>query len=110
MPRSGGSPSRPWFKTAGLSPVWPAPLTYSICKFIHVLGTVLLLGNVTVTSVWKVFADRTRVPATVAHAQRLVAGTDWAFTAGGALLIVVGGYGMAWTTGMRLTMPWLLWG
>ncbi len=85
-------------------------MTYSICKFIHVLGTVLLLGNVTVTSVWKVFADRTGVPAVVAHAQRLVSGTDWVFTAGGALLVVVGGYGMAWSTGMSLTMPWLLWG
>jgi uncharacterized membrane protein len=85
-------------------------LTYSIFKFIHVLGTVLLLGNVTVTSVWKVFADRTRALPTIAYAQRLVTSTDWVFTGGGALLIVVGGYGMAYTSGMPLTLPWLAWG
>ena len=77
-------------------------MTYIICKFLHVLGTVLLVGNVTVTSVWKVFADRTRSPIVLRYAQRLVTYTDWSLTGGGILLIMFGGYGMAWSTGISL--------
>lgn len=69
-------------------------MAYSIFKIIHILGVVILVGNVTVTFIWKVRADLTRDPTVVAFAQRLVSWTDWAFTAGGALLIIVGGYGM----------------
>lgn len=86
-------------------------MSYALFKFLHLLGTVLLVGNVTVTSVWKVFADRTRQGSTVAFAQRLVTYTDWSLTGGGIVLMIVGGYGMVWVTGMSLTtMPWLLWG
>ena len=86
------------------------PSRYLIFKFIHVLGVVVLLGNVTVTAVWKVFADRTRDARVVAFAQRLVIGTDYAFTLGGIILIVVGGYGMGWTGGVSLATGWILWG
>jgi uncharacterized membrane protein len=86
-------------------------MSYSLLKFLHILGVVLLIGNVTVTSVWKVFADRTGSPLTVAFAQRLVTHTDWAFTLGGVLLIMVGGYGMALSSGISLwNTGWLLWG
>lgn len=85
-------------------------MSYAVFKFLHLLGTVMLVGNVTVTSVWKVFADRTRSPLVLRFAQRLVTYTDWAFTGGGILLIVGGGYAMAWNTGLSLTAPWLLWG
>ena len=85
-------------------------MSYTAWKFVHVLGVVLLVGNVTVTSVWKVFADRTREPRTIAFAQRLVTGTDWAFTGGGIVLMIGGGYGMALSAGLSLTgAPWLLW-
>jgi hypothetical protein len=50
---------------------------------LHILGVVLFLGNIVVTAVWKVLADRTRNPAVVAYAQRLVTVTDIAFTATG---------------------------
>ncbi len=83
---------------------------YELCKFLHVLGVVLLLGNVTVTSVWKVFADRDGELATIAFAQRLVTGTDWAFTGTGFTLVIVGGYGMAWIAGFPLfASGWMLW-
>lgn len=84
---------------------------YASFKFIHLLGVVLLVGNVTVTAVWKVFADRTQCAATVAFAQRLVTYTDWTFTVGGVLLTALGGYGMAWAANMDpLAAPWLVWG
>ena len=49
-------------------------MLYSIFKFIHVLGVVVLLGNVTITAFWKVFADRTRNASLIAHAQYAVSG------------------------------------
>ena len=86
-------------------------MIYSTFQFIHVLGTVLLIGNVTVTAVWKVFADRTGNPSIVAYAQRLVIYTDWAFTLGGVTLILAGGYGMAWSGKVGLlSYNWLAWG
>jgi uncharacterized membrane protein len=63
--------------------------------FIHILGVVLFLGNIVVTAVWKVLADRTKSPAVVAFAQRLVTTTDFAFTAPGAVFIIVSGQVMA---------------
>ena len=62
---------------------------------LHILGVVIFLGNIIVTAVWKVLADRTRNPAVVAYAQRLVTVTDIAFTATGAALIAVSGQQMA---------------
>ena len=88
----------------------PALVSYEAWKFVHVLGVILLVGNVTVTSVWKVFADRTREPRTIAFAQRLVSGTDWVFTGGGIVLMIGGGYGMAFGARISLTgAGWLLW-
>jgi uncharacterized membrane protein len=72
---------------------------------------VLLLGNVIVTGLWKALADRTRVAATVAYAQRLVILTDWIFTGGGIALIVIGGYAMAGIAHLSLLHTrWLIWG
>lgn len=62
---------------------------------LHVLGVVIFLGNIIVTAVWKVLADRTRNPAVIGYAQRLVTVTDIAFTATGAALIAVSGQMMA---------------
>jgi uncharacterized membrane protein len=62
---------------------------------LHVLGVVIFLGNIIVTAVWKVLADRTRNPAVIGYAQRLVTLTDIAFTATGAALIAVSGQMMA---------------
>ena len=58
---------------------------------VHVVGVVLFIGNIVVTAVWKALADRTKEPAVIAFAQRLVTVTDVAFTATGATLIAVSG-------------------
>lgn len=86
-------------------------MLYSFLKFLHVLGVVLLIGNVTITAFWKVFADRTGEPSLVAHAQYLVTLTDWIFTLAGIVLILVGGYGMVLTEGIDpFGASWLVWG
>ena len=85
-------------------------VSYELHKLVHLLGVILLVGNVTVTSVWKVFAERTREPATIAFAQRLVTGTDWVFTGGGIVLMIVGGYGMLLVAELPwFGLGWLLW-
>lgn len=81
---------------------------------LHILGVVLFLGNIIVTAVWKVLADRTQSPPVVAYAQRLVTVTDIAFTATGAALIVVSGqvmaedYGGVFSGPTWLTVGWSL--
>lgn len=86
-------------------------MMYVAFKFLHIAGVVLLVGNVTITAIWKVFADRTGEAGTIAFAQRMVNGTDWACTGSGIALIMIGGYGMAASAGMDLAATrWLLWG
>jgi uncharacterized membrane protein len=81
---------------------------------LHVLGVVIFLGNIIVTAVWKVLADRTRNPAIVAYAQRLVTITDIAFTATGVVLIIVSGqvladdFGGVFSGPFWLTLGWSL--
>lgn len=77
---------------------------------LHILGVVIFLGNIIVTAVWKVLADRTRDPAVVSYAQRLVTITDVAFTATGAALIAISGGAMADDFGGVSGEPWLTWG
>ena len=70
-------------------------MTRNAWLVLHILGVVIFLGNIIVTAVWKVLADRTRNPAVVGYAQRLVTITDTAFTATGATLITVSGLMLA---------------
>lgn len=89
-------------------------MSYNAWLALHILGVVLFLGNIIVTAVWKLLADRTRNPPVVAYAQRLVTVTDVAFTATGAALIVVAGQAMAGEFGgvfggpLWLTLGWSL--
>lgn len=86
-------------------------MLYTLLKFLHVLGAIILIGNVTVTAVWKVFADRTHDPRVVAFGQRLVTITDWTLTVSGIALIVIGGYGAALAGRMNpFGARWLVWG
>lgn len=75
---------------------------YDVFKFLHVVGVVVLVGNVTITAFWKAFSDMTRDPRIVAHAQRGVTVSDFIFTAVGIVLVMVGGYGAAIHKGIPL--------
>ena len=70
-------------------------MAYETAKFIHILGVIILLGNVTATAIWKFFADRSKDPKIVGFGQRLVTLTDWSLTVWGAGLTMVGGYAAA---------------
>lgn len=82
---------------------------YDVFKFLHVVGVVVLVGNVTITAFWKAFSDMTRDPKIVAHAQRGVTVSDFIFTLAGIALIIIGGYGAALVKDMPLfTSFWLV--
>lgn len=83
---------------------------YQLLKSVHLLGVTIFLGNIIVTAVWKMLADKTKSPAIVAYAQRLVTITDFAFTAAGVLLILVSGKLMASRFGEIGDIYWLSWG
>jgi uncharacterized membrane protein len=86
-------------------------MSYEAFKVIHLFGVIVFLGNIIVTGVWKVLADRTGDPRIIAYAQHLVTLTDWIFTAGGVGLILVGAYGMAAVSHLDLRgSAWLIWG
>ncbi len=84
-------------------------MLYDIANFLHVTGVAMLMGNITVTAIWKFFADRNGRPEVLAFAQKLVTYTDWSMTVWGVVLIMGGGYFMVFTANFPLTQSWLLW-
>ncbi len=76
-------------------------------KLLHIFGAIMLVGNITVTAVWKTLANYTEEPKIVAYAQRLVTITDVVFTFGGVVLILISGYIMAESFGGIHGTSWL---
>ncbi len=84
---------------------------YNALKTVHLLGVVLLVGNVTVTAYWKLRADLSRDPRIIAHAQGNVTVADWLWTLLGIVMVMAGGYGAAWLGGISLFKEaWMVWG
>jgi uncharacterized membrane protein len=82
---------------------------YALFKSVHIIGVVILLGNVTITAFWKVLADRTGNARIIAHAQHGVTVADWIFTLAGIILILIGGYSAVVIAGMPLASTvWLV--
>ena len=85
--------------------------TYLVFKTAHIVGVVLFVGNLVVTAVWKLLADRTREPKIVAFAQRLVSVTDVIFTGLGAVIVLSSGMLMIVPYGVEFwNVLWILWG
>lgn len=84
---------------------------YLTLKAIHVMAAIVFLGNIVVTGVWKGLADRTRSREVIAFAQRLVTVTDYVFTGGGAVIVLMTGLLMMRSYERTvLEIPWLFWG
>ena len=71
-----------------------AYLSYDSLKILHLLGAILFIGNIIVTGWWKTMADQTGDYRIIAFAQRQVTLTDWIFTFGGVLMVLIGAFGM----------------
>lgn len=86
-------------------------MSYELLKTIHILGVILLLGNITITAWWKTMANRTRHPEIIAFAQRQVTVTDFLFTLPGVVLIVASGDFIAYVLmADSWDIRWLTWG
>lgn len=77
-------------------------------KFLHILGACLFVGNIVVSAVWKVMADRTRHTAVIQYATKLVILTDMLFTAVGAALLAGSGHLLAEDHGGVMSQPWIM--
>lgn len=86
-------------------------MSYELLKTIHILGAILLLGNITVTAWWKSMANRTGDARIIAFAQRQVTMTDFLFTLPGAVIIVGSGDFIAYSLMTdSWNIRWLSWG
>ena len=85
--------------------------TYPLLKSLHILGVILLMGNIIVTAWWKFMADKTKDPSVIAFAQRQVTLTDFVFTAPSAILVVTAGDSMAYNfMANTWDIQWITWG
>jgi uncharacterized membrane protein len=84
---------------------------YLSLKALHVIGAVLLLGNVTVTGVWSLYLYRHWQETTIPFrpVARAILWTDLIFTLGGGILITVTGVIMGLKSGTPFFQtPWLV--
>ena len=76
----------------------------------HILGVILLAGNITITAFWKVLADMSRDVKLIAFANRAVIIADWLFTLPGLVLTLVGGVSISLMGRWPLfEVSWLSW-
>lgn len=80
---------------------------YLWLKTLHLFGVVLFLGNIIVTGWWKNMADMTKNPLVIAFAQRQVTLTDFIFTGGGVIILLVAGMLNVYMHDMSYTTKWL---
>lgn len=83
---------------------------YQALVYAHILGVILLAGNITITAFWKVLADMTKDVKLIAFANRAVIIADWIFTLPGIVLTLVGGVGISIMGEWPLfEVSWLSW-
>jgi uncharacterized membrane protein len=75
---------------------------YLALKFLHIVGVILFLGNITTGVFWKAHADRTRDPRLIAHVLDGIIRSDRLFTIPGVVIILVTGIAAALTAGLPL--------
>lgn len=83
----------------------------ALVRMLHVVGAVLLLGNVTVTGLWALLLYRQRSVVPFRPVARAILWADLAFTAVGGALLTISGILLMGMRGYVLGQtPWLLHG
>ena len=77
-------------------------MIYLSLKFLHIVGAILFLGNITTGVFWKAHADRSRDPRIIAHALDGIIRSDQLFTMPGVIMIVAAGFAAAIVGGIPL--------
>lgn len=86
-------------------------MDYFTLKALHVIGVVLMVGNVTVTGAWSFYLYRHWRDATIPFrpVARAILWTDLIFTLGGGIMLTVSGVVMALQSKLPiLETPWLV--
>ena len=79
-----------------------------ILRFLHVLGAVLLLGNVVVTGLWAMLLWRARPALPFRRAARVIMWADLCFTVVGGSLLTVSGIFLIQARGYPWReLPWI---
>jgi uncharacterized membrane protein len=86
---------------------YPLFLPYAWHKALHIAGVLLLLGNVMVSAVWMVSAERSRSAAVLRFSAQVVNWLDVFFTAPGAILVLGNGLPLASQWGGVTHTPWI---
>jgi uncharacterized membrane protein len=76
-------------------------------KLVHVLGAAVLFGTGLGIAFFMLMAHRTRDPATVAAAARVVVVADMIFTASAVVVQPLSGLALAWLIGFSLREAWI---
>ena len=78
-------------------------------KIVHLACAGLFLGNVIVSGIWALLAERTRNHAIIQFSNRMVLITDGLFTLCGSVGLVWTGYNLAENIGGAQGHPWIQW-
>ncbi|HEX9165276.1 MAG TPA: DUF2269 family protein [Gemmatimonadales bacterium] len=81
---------------------------YGVLKTLHVMGAVLLAGNVTVTGVWALLMYRARREVPFRPVARAILWTDLLTVAGGAMLTITGILMIRQARLPWADLPWLI--
>jgi len=86
---------------------YPLLFPYQWHKALHIFGVVIFLGNIMVTAVWMLLAERTKEPAVMHFASKVV---NWAavlFTGPGVILVLSNGLILATQWGGIYRTSWI---
>ena len=84
------------------------PLPYLWHKALHLAGMTLLVGNIPVTSLWMLMAERSGEPKIMHFSARMVDWADAWIMAPGVVLLAINGLFMAGNHGGIYGTPWLI--
>jgi len=82
---------------------------YFVLKFLHVVGSAVLLGTGAGIAFFMLAAHLSRDPATIAGTARIVVRADFLFTATAVVAQPVTGVLLAWKVGYSLLDGWIAW-
>ena len=82
---------------------------YFVLKFLHVVGSAVLLGTGAGIAFFMLAAHLSRDPATIAGTARIVVRADFLFTATAVVAQPVTGVLLAWNAGYSLFDGWIAW-
>jgi uncharacterized membrane protein len=85
----------------------PLFLPYQWHKLLHIFGAILLLGNIIITAVWMLMAERTKDPGVMRFAAEMVNWADVFFTVPGIFLLITNGDTLSEQWGGILRTGWI---